>query len=134
MDRGTDARVADAEPPFEQRLRAEGAEQRDVHRGCHDPPNTEAAGEGSMNLTKQSLRARWVNRGTSRPSIHPIAWNRNSPKSISSILHNPVPVPLESPVSGTPHSPGPVELATPMDRYARLWMLSCHKLMFAVLL
>src|SRR5215218_9630365 len=56
MDRGTDARVADAEPPFEQRLRAEGAEQRDVHRGCHDPPNTEAAGEGSMNLTKQALR------------------------------------------------------------------------------
>src|SRR5215218_6219323 len=55
MDRGTDARVADAEPPFEQRLRAEGAEQRDVHRGCHDPPNTEAAGEGSMNLTKQAL-------------------------------------------------------------------------------
>ena len=45
--------MADAEPPFEQRLRAEGAEQRDVHRGGDDPPDTEAAGEGSVNLTKQ---------------------------------------------------------------------------------
>src|SRR5215212_5027541 len=55
MDRGTDARVADAEPPFEQRLRAAGAEQRGVHRGGDDPPDAEAAGEGSMNLTKQAL-------------------------------------------------------------------------------
>ena len=52
---GADIWMADAEPPFEQRLRAEGAEQRDVHRGGHDPPDTEAAGEGSVNLTKQAL-------------------------------------------------------------------------------
>src|SRR5215213_2796221 len=56
MDRGTDARVADAEAPFEQRLRAAGAEQRGVHRGGDDPPDAEAAGEGRMNLTKQALR------------------------------------------------------------------------------
>src|SRR3712207_1913676 len=56
MDCGTDVRVADAEPPFEQRLRAAGAEQRGVHRGGDDPSDTEAAGEGSMNLTKQALR------------------------------------------------------------------------------
>ena len=83
MDRGTDARVVDAEPPFEQRLRAEGTEQRDVHRGGHDPPDTEAAGEGSVNLTKQALtddvlsvsardrrlvRALWRRFGWLRPS------------------------------------------------------------------
>jgi hypothetical protein len=33
---------------------------------------------------------------------------------------------------GTPHSPALAELATPMDRYARLWMLSDRKQMFAV--
>src|SRR3712207_5021987 len=48
--------MADAEPPFEQRLRAEGAEQRDVHGGGHDPPDTEAVGEGSVNLAKHALR------------------------------------------------------------------------------
>src|SRR5215210_593842 len=48
--------MADAEPPFKQRLRAEGAEQRDLHEGVHDPPDAEAAGEGSVNLTKQALR------------------------------------------------------------------------------
>src|SRR3954470_10206432 len=48
--------MADPEPPFEQRLRAEGAEQRDLHRGGHDPPHLDAAGEGSVNLTKQALR------------------------------------------------------------------------------
>src|SRR3954471_11635133 len=49
--------MADAEPPFEQRLRAEGAEQRELHGGGHEPPDTEAAGEGSVNLTKQALRS-----------------------------------------------------------------------------
>src|SRR3954463_8485783 len=48
--------MADAEPPFEQRLRAEGAEQRELHGGGHEPPDTEAAGEGRVNLTKQALR------------------------------------------------------------------------------
>src|SRR5215204_2084052 len=56
MDRGADARVADAEPPFEQRLRAEGADQRDLHGGGHDPPDAEATREGSMNLTKHVQR------------------------------------------------------------------------------
>src|SRR5215213_10142780 len=49
--------MADPEPPFEQRLRTEGAKQRDLHRGGHDPPHLDAAGEGSVNLTKQALRA-----------------------------------------------------------------------------
>src|SRR5215212_6441411 len=48
--------MADPEPPFEQRLRTEGAKQRDLHRGGHDPPHLDAAGEGSVNLTKQALR------------------------------------------------------------------------------
>src|SRR5215210_169315 len=56
MDRGADARVADAEPPFEQRLRAEGADQRDLHGGGHDSPDAEATREGSMNLTKHVQR------------------------------------------------------------------------------
>jgi DNA invertase Pin-like site-specific DNA recombinase len=56
MDRGADIWMADAEPPFEQRLRAEGAEQRDLHRGGDDPPHLDAAGENSMNLTKRALR------------------------------------------------------------------------------
>src|SRR5215213_1628463 len=56
MDRGADAWVANTKPPFEQGLRAEGAEQRDVHQGGDDPPDTEAAGEERVNLTKQALR------------------------------------------------------------------------------
>src|SRR5829696_6428138 len=55
MDRGAYALLADAKPPFEQGLRAAGAEQRDVHRGGHDPPDTEAAGGGSVNLAKHAL-------------------------------------------------------------------------------
>ena len=65
MDRGTDALLAAAEPPFEQRLRAEGAEQRDVHRGGDHPPDTEAAGEGSVNFTKQALKERGRGEGHS---------------------------------------------------------------------
>src|SRR5215212_6406288 len=56
--------------------------------------------------------------------IHRSAWNRNSRKFISKILHSPTPIPLESPSPGTPHSPGPLGFVTPIDRYARLWMLS----------
>ncbi len=55
MDRGADVRMADAEPPFEQRLRADGADQRDAHRGGDDPAHTQAASESSMNLTKHAL-------------------------------------------------------------------------------
>src|SRR5215210_6668368 len=55
MDRGADAWVANTKPPFEQGLRAEGADQRDVHQGGDDPPDTEAAGEERVNLTKQAL-------------------------------------------------------------------------------
>jgi hypothetical protein len=64
--------------------------------------------------------------------MHPTSGNSNSRKFISKILHSTTPIPLESPVSGTPLSPAPVELVTPMDRYAGLWMLSCCKQMFAV--
>src|SRR5918996_5256768 len=53
MDRGADTRVADAESLFEQRLRADGAKQPNLHQDGHGPLDTEAAGEGSMNLTKQ---------------------------------------------------------------------------------
>src|SRR5215212_6649993 len=49
--------MADTEPPFKQRLRADGAKQRELHGGGHDPPDTEAAGEVSVNLTKQALRS-----------------------------------------------------------------------------
>jgi hypothetical protein len=45
----------DAEPPFEQRLRAAGAEQRDLHRGGDDPPGIEAVDEGSMKLANTFL-------------------------------------------------------------------------------
>src|SRR5918994_557063 len=58
----------------------------------------------------------------SHSSIHPSAWNSNSRKFISKILHTHTPTPPESPTPGTPHSPGPTELVTPMDRYARSWM------------
>ena len=52
--------MVDTSPPSEQGLRADGAEQRDVHRGGHDPPDVEVAGKGSVNLTitKQALRGR----------------------------------------------------------------------------
>ena len=56
MDRGADAWVANTKPPFEQGLRAEGVEQRDVNQGSDDPPDTEAAGEGRVNVTKQALK------------------------------------------------------------------------------
>src|SRR5215212_7036305 len=61
MDRGADAWVANTKPPFEQGLRAEGADQRDVHQGGDDPPDTEAAGEERVNLTKQALRKSFAN-------------------------------------------------------------------------
>src|SRR5215211_1268935 len=64
--------------------------------------------------------------------IHPSAWNRNSRKLISEILHSHIPIPLESPIPGSPHSPVPVALVTRMDRYAGLWMLSYYKLMSAL--
>jgi hypothetical protein len=41
-------------------------------------------------------------------------------------------MPLESPAPGTPDSRAPVELVTPVDRYARSWMLPCRKQRFAV--
>jgi hypothetical protein len=55
--------------------------------------------------------------------IHRSAWNRNSRKFICRIVHNYTPVPLKTPAPGTPQSPTPLELVTPMDRYARWWML-----------
>src|SRR5215213_5941124 len=56
MDRGADAWVANTKPPFEQGLRAEGADQRDAHQGGDDPAHTRAFSKSSMNLTKQALR------------------------------------------------------------------------------
>src|SRR5829696_3412065 len=61
--------------------------------------------------------------------IHRSAWNRNSRKFISRILHSPAPIPLESPPPGTPLRLAPAPLATPMDRYARSWMLPYRKQM-----
>ncbi len=55
MDSGADIWMVDAEPPFKQRLRAAGADQRKLHRGSDDPFDTEAAGEESVTLTKQAL-------------------------------------------------------------------------------
>lgn len=48
VDRGADALLAYTKPTFEQGLRAEGTEQRDVHRSGHDPPHTSAADEGRL--------------------------------------------------------------------------------------
>src|SRR5215213_3986221 len=64
--------------------------------------------------------------------IHRSAWKRNSPKFISKILHNHTPVPHEITPPDIPHSPTPLELVTLMDRYARWWMPSYCKLMFAL--
>jgi hypothetical protein len=50
--------MADAEPPFEQWLRGDGADQRNAHRGGDDPAHTQADSESSMNLTKQALTSR----------------------------------------------------------------------------
>src|SRR5829696_4040140 len=54
--------------------------------------------------------------------IHRSAWNRNSRKYISRILHSPAPIPLQSSPPGAPFGPAPLELVTPMDRYVRSWM------------
>ena len=51
--------MVDAETPFEQRIRAAGADKRDLHRGSDDPPDVEEAGEGSVNLAKQALETVW---------------------------------------------------------------------------
>ena len=53
MDRGAYAWMVGTKPSFEQGLRADGAEQRGVHRDSYDPPDTEAAGEASVNLTNR---------------------------------------------------------------------------------
>src|SRR5919202_736410 len=55
MDRVAGAWMVDTKPSFEQGLRADGAEQRDVHRDSHDPPHTQAAGEGSVTLQNRLL-------------------------------------------------------------------------------
>jgi hypothetical protein len=55
MDRGANAWMVDAVPPFKQRLRAAGTVQRKLYRGGYDPLDTEAPGEGSMNLTTNKL-------------------------------------------------------------------------------
>src|SRR5215208_2988823 len=52
-------------------------------------------------------------------SIHRSAWNRNSRKFISKILHSPAPTPLQSPPPGAPFGPAPLELVTPVYRYSR---------------
>jgi hypothetical protein len=54
--------------------------------------------------------------------IHRSAWNRNSPKFISKILHSLILIPLKTPAPGTLHSPVPIPLVTLMDRYVRSWM------------
>ena len=56
-----DAILADAEPPFEQRLRAEGAHYPDVQRGDHNPPDAEAAAWEVLTFTKQALRGSLAN-------------------------------------------------------------------------
>src|SRR5215208_2041611 len=72
-------------------------------------------------------------RRVARRLIHRSAWNRNSRKFISKILHSLTPVALKTPAPGTLHSPIPVPLVTPMDRYAGLWMRQRRKLKFVVL-
>jgi hypothetical protein len=64
--------------------------------------------------------------------MHRSAWNRYSRKFIYEILHNHTPVPREITPPDIPQSPTPLKLVTPMDRYARWWMPSCYKLMFAL--
>src|ERR671913_2313838 len=54
--------------------------------------------------------------------IHRSAWNRNSRKSISKILHSLTPLPLKTPAPGSLHSLAPIPHVTPMVRYARSWM------------
>src|SRR5215211_3108200 len=49
--------MVDAEPPFEQSLRAADADKRDLHRGRYDPPDIDATREESVNLVKQALKA-----------------------------------------------------------------------------
>ena len=55
MDRGTDVQLAWAEPPVEQGLRAEGADQRVSNGSRDDPAHLEATGEVSLSLAKQAL-------------------------------------------------------------------------------
>src|SRR5215212_4497304 len=57
MDSGADAWMVDRKTAFEQGLRAEGADERGVHRDSYNQPDTEAAGEGRVNLTKPALSA-----------------------------------------------------------------------------
>src|SRR5215203_7063958 len=64
--------------------------------------------------------------------IHRSAWNKNSRKFISRMLHMTVPIPLKPPPPGTTHSSDPIPLVTPVDRYARSSMYPCRKQMFVV--
>ena len=57
-----------------------------------------------------------------RALIHPSAWNSNSQKFISKIVHSLTPLPLKTPAPGTLHSPAPILPVTSMDRSARSWM------------
>jgi hypothetical protein len=60
--------------------------------------------------------------GPFRALIHRSAWNRNSRKSISKIVHSLTPLPLKTAAPGALHNPAPIPLVTPMYRYARSWM------------
>jgi hypothetical protein len=56
--------MVNTEPAPEQRLRAEGAEQR----GGDDSPDAEVVSESSMSLTKQALKV--FQQGSHRSLIH----------------------------------------------------------------
>jgi len=93
-------------------------------------PGSSAESLRAWAVTSVFLRARGSasqGRGIVAPDllyalIHRSAWNKNSRKFISRILHNLTPLPPKSPSPEDPHSPVPLELVTPMYRYARLRM------------
>ena len=63
-------------------------------------------------------------------SIQRSAWNRNSPKFITNILHSSAPIRTEPLLQIPPHNPTPVPLVTPMDRYARTWFYELSRSSF----
>jgi hypothetical protein len=56
MDRGTGVRVAAQGLATLQGLRAEGADQRDAHRGGDDPAHTTTSSESGVNPSEYALR------------------------------------------------------------------------------
>jgi hypothetical protein len=98
------------------------------------PSSTVAQQAPARNLNRGwwPMLPEWSRRVLKPVLIHWSAWNRNSPKFITKILHSSAPIRTEPPLQVPSHNPTPVPLVTPMDRYARTWFYDLSRSSFSL--